>query len=249
MQHGLRVAVFHKAALVQHGDAASQKLRQRQIVGHHELGDALCAAQLLQLPRRLQLYHRVQRAGRLVRQQDVLLQQQGQRHGGPLVHAAAQLIGAAGQYAAAVCQSQPVKGRRRVGGEPLLPEFSVTLQRVPELRPVGADGVEGRAGVLKDHAHPVAAEALPLPAAEGCQLTALQRDRSAGDVYGVVRAHQGFQQRAFAAAALAHHAQDLTLAEGEGDVPQHITPAVPGAQAADLQKRLHFRHFRSSTAA
>ena len=48
MQHGLRVAVFHKAPAVQHGDAAGQKLRQRQIVGHHELGDALCAAQLLQ---------------------------------------------------------------------------------------------------------------------------------------------------------------------------------------------------------
>ena len=93
-------------------------------------------------------------------------------------------------------------------------------------------GVERLEGILGDDLR-LAAESLERIAAEGGDVFSIEVDRAAG---WFDQAHQHAAGGRFAAAALAHHGQNLGLVEGEGDridgVNGGMAPVHPVAHGA-----------------
>ena len=218
-------AQFDQPSGIHDADPICQKTGQSQVMRNKDLGNPVPVPQALQFFGHLQLDRGIQGAGRLVTEEDFLPQQQGQRQRRALVHAAAEGIGAFGQHAPPVGQlhleeglfGQLVKGRGIIA--------SVAFERLRKLSAIAADRVEGRLGGLEDNAHSLTAYFAAILFRECGELRALQIDR-AGEKPNLRRRQQGLEQRALAAAALPHEAENLPALQAEGDVRRRRAFAV-----------------------
>ena len=214
-----------------------QEMGQRQIMGHDDLCHAAFIAQAFEFFGHLQLDRGVQRAGRLVTEQDLLLQQQCQRQRYALVHAAAESEGAFPQDAPPVAELDLGESLRHLGVKGFRVIFSVTFERFDKLLAIAADGVEGRLRRLEDDAHFFAAELVPLLWRKGGELRASKTDR-AGEKPDLGCGHQGLEHGALTAAALPHEAEDLAPLQGKGHVRGGRAVAVSDTEPVESEDRV-----------
>ena len=156
----------------------------------------------------------------------------------PLALAAGELVG----VAPCVLRRQPhplQHGVDVVVGFLLGLDHMVGQQGLGDDVPDGHPGIEGGVGVLEDHLH-LAAPGLELLLGHAGDVLAVQHDLPGG---GVVHADDRPGAAGLAAARLAHQAQGLPSADGEGHPVHRVDHGVPPrlevlGQAGDFQNAI-----------
>ncbi len=199
--------------------------------------------EVLDEPHDLRLDGDVERRGRLVGDQDVGFAQQ--RHGDhhALAHAAGKLVRIGGELRRRVGNADPFQHGNRARLERVAAKVGVTVAlRVDELRAQCENRIERSHRILEDHRDTRAAQLAQRLRLERQKILPVERDASR-HAAGVFRekSEQGKRERRLAAAALADKAEDLTPADRQADVAQH----VQGTVARRRSRRTGFRSRRA----
>jgi hypothetical protein len=228
-------ALLHHLAAVQHHHPVAEEPHHRQVVAHEDQGQAELLHQVEQEVEHLGADAHVERAHRLVGQQDPGRRRQGAGNGDALALATGELVG----VAPSGLGRQP--HRLEQLGDPLL----VAAGDAQPGQRLGHDGphpharVERPSRVLEHQLH-TAAQRPDLALGAAAHHLTLEAD---GAGRGLLQTHQQLGQRGLARSRLAHHAHPLAGRDGERDPPQGVhhrgrPPQLPLGQEVVLHHLL-----------
>jgi hypothetical protein len=230
--------VLDDAAGVHHDHAVGELGHHAKVVGDEEDGDPALAAQVVDQGEDAVRRRRVERAGRLVGDQQLGLGTDDRRDQRPLRHASGQLVPALADPHLGVVDlhlaDQLEHARLRLRpAHPL-----VQPQRLGDLPADRLQRVERPDGILEDEPHPAAAHAGEPRLVEPDQLVALEADRPAHDARARHEAHERHRGHRLARARLADDRHALSGPDLEGDaVDRGDAPAELDAQVRHGEQR------------
>ena len=172
----------------------------------------------------------IQRRGGLVRDQQV--GPTGQRHGNrdALALSAGKLVRPGVEAARGVRDTDAVEQGHRLLARGGRVQAAVQAQRLGHLVSDGVDRVEGRHGLLEDHADPVATQGAPAGLALSDHFLAVKAQTARGHGALGLQAHDCHGGQRLAAARLAHQSQSLTTAQREAHAAHGVHHAAMRAQ-------------------
>ena len=150
---------FDQLAAFQHGDVLRQSLDHGQIMGDQEQPHALVPHQPGHQVQDARLGRHVQRGGRLVRDQQVGAQRDGQRDGDALALSARQFVRIERQRKAGTGHAHAVQRQPGLLQRLVAMQAQVQAQRLGDLVADGHQRVQRGHGFLKDHADAPAPDA------------------------------------------------------------------------------------------
>ena len=196
----------------------------------------------------LRLHCHVERARRLVREQEPRLADERERDYDALREAAGQLVAVAAHAAVGLGHpDDPQQLDRLPLARLLLPDTLRLLQRLLQLVPDGQHRVQGGDRILEDHRDLAAARALQLAPARAGEVPALEDDRAArhGGL-GRQGVHDRAQRQALARAALADDADRLARLDLERHAVDDGEAVAVKLEPRDEVAHLEQRHQRDS---
>ena len=209
-------------------------------MGNEEHGEPELALELHDLLQDLPLHDHVERGGRLVEQEQLWVEREGQGDDDALAHAARELV-RIGVYATSV-DAHELEQLASPGERLALRDARVRARHVDELVADPRDGVERGHRALEDEGDIAPAETAQLRRAQADELAALENDLPADDLPGRAQhLEDGVRDSAFSAAGLTGKPHDLPGPHRERDPVHGGHRASPGAvrddQIADLEQR------------
>ena len=204
-------------------------------MGHHQYG-LPCPVDGGKQPQQLVGGAAVQRAGRLIRQQQLRLGDDGPGHCRPLLLPAGDLIGVLLQK---LRQSQ-LPGNRQQPRPHILVRHSHQHQR--QIDVVLQRKCVQQVELLEHKTQVVPAEGRRVPLPYLAQFMAVQPHRTRR---GLVQRRQNVQQRGLAAAGLTHDSDILALLHGEADIPQRLYTAAAQPRGVYLPQPAYFQNTHS----
>ena len=226
---------LHQFAEVHDSHAVADVAHDRQVVGDEEVGQPELLAQLDQQVEDLGLDRDVERADRLVTDDELRLDRQGAGDPDPLSLSAAEFVGVAvGVTRVEADQLQqlahPIHARSTLGQ-------AVRLERFTDDRTDRHARIQAAVRILEDDLH---------PAPHLAQLVALEAHEvlppEADDPFGrVAQADHGPPGRALAAPRLADQAERLALLDFETDVVHGANAAGFGLEDARQDREMHLQ--------
>ena len=190
---------------------------------------------------------RVERGGRLVRDQDRRVRREGHRQKGPLLEAAREPVRVFGQAASRVGESHLAQPFDRDPAGLAAVDVPVSPDRLHDLRSDSHDRIERASGLLEDERDFPTPHAPPLLFARGGDLPAADPDR-AGRPGGVrQQADERSRRESLSAAAFPDDRQGFARLEVEAHPVDRGRKATAGgdldAKVPDLEKRSVIRPF------
>ena len=110
---------------------------------------------------------------------------------------------------------------------------AVQVERFHDLAAHAVDRIERAHGVLGDHSHPAAPDAVQVVGGHGQNVPPLEQDPAVHQGRGRQKPHGGQAGHALAAAALAHQTQGLPFVQGQVQLPDGPQAAVFAAFETD----------------
>ncbi len=228
-EEGAHARPFGDLARVHHGDLVDPLGDHAEVVRDQDHRHAEPLPQLVDELQDLVLGGDVQGGGRLVRDEQLGLADQGHGDGDALPHAAAELVRVVLHPLAGLRHAHQPQGllgllpRLGLGGA------GVQQQRLGDLRADRHGGVERGERVLEDHADGVAAHVAQDRLGGGRQVGAVEEDAPAGDASPVGQEPEDGQRgHGLAAAGLPHDAEGLARREVEVDAVEGVHGAGAG---------------------
>ena len=232
-------AALHHFATVHHDHIVAELGDHPEMVGDEQDCAALAPLQFLQPVNDLHLQGRVERGGRLVRDQQRGLGLERHRDRDPLPHPARELVGVVPHAPLRIRNPDPPQHLHRARGL-LLPAPHPPVLDVHHLGADGEHRVERGHRILEHHRYPLAADCAHCRGRRLQQVLPFEAHFPRRDAR-VLReqAHHRARERRLSRAALTDHAHHRSGGDVEVDVPQRLERAPRGGelhvQAAHLQ--------------
>ena len=218
-----------------HDDHAVRDLgHDAQVMGDEKDGHVELVAELVDEVEDLRLDGDVERRGGLVGDQELGVARE--RHGDhdALPHAAGHLVR---EVAGALLGTGDAHDAQHLDGSRpgvLLGHVGVGADGLDNLVAHAVDGVERGHGLLEDHRDLPAADLLHLGLRGGEEVLAVEGDRAAGHMAGLLeQSHDGERRHGLARAGLAHHGEDLAALEVEGHAVDGADHALARGELGD----------------
>ncbi len=215
---------LRKRPQVHHRHAVADVLHHAHVVGDEQVGQAQVALQLLQEVEDLCLDRDVQRAHRLVADEQVRLEHECPRDPDPLALPAGELVRIAPRVV--VLQTDQLHHSRHALAPLRDSADAVDPKPLADRGPDGRARIERGEWILEDDLHP-APERLERRSPQRADLLAIKGDRPAG---GIEEAQQEPADRRLAAARLADEAQRLAAPNREAHVVDRLHIAAPALE-------------------
>ena len=169
-------AFLDERAGVHHLHALAHARDDAEVVRDEDEGRAAVGDEVAQEVEDLRLDRDVERRRRLVGDEELRLAGERHRDHHALAHAARELVRVVPQPVGRARDSDLIEKLDRASRRRLAVEVEVLLDRLPQLRPDGEDGVQARHRVLEDHRDLLAADPPPRALGEPEQLAPLELD-------------------------------------------------------------------------
>ncbi len=222
--------VLDLAAGVEDGDPVGEAGDDAEVVGDQEDRGAGAVPDPLEHVEDLGLEGDVERGGGLVGDEEGGVVGEGHGEHGPLAHPAGELVRVLLGAAAGVGDADQVEE----GDDPLGPlggaRAVVDLDRLPDLRADGDDGVQRREGVLEHDRDVLAADRLEVALGSAEELLAPPADRAVDGRSGGEEAEDGERGDGLPGPGFADDAEHLVLVDVDGEPVDGVEGAVVGGK-------------------